>query len=421
MKTDNFFISALKQIFQRPKNNIPALDGVRAFFILFITVFHVFFFLQYVFAERPQYLEFIRSTPTFFWWIWRSDFSADVLFFLSAFLTTQILLSEQLKNGYLDIKNFYFKRLIRIYPLYCFAILIYVIGKGNNWQYFWANLLMVNNFMPSDKIFIPWTWTLTIEGQFYLLVPWLIPLLNRSKTWFYFMLCIVGVNLWHNYSALIEFPILYKKTAIDLFLTKDEATAILYANQFYVPLIARMAPLAIGVYFGHLFVRYSEQFKTWATKNLWQQRFLFLCSWLALLWGLTYYHNYIPSTDTLFNETNHFIHYIFDRTVFTFAFAFILVSTLLNIDIAKYLNRFLSIKFWVPIAQISYSLFMFHPPFLFISIYLVSGSGQKLTSANFYTVLAAWGIGMALCFLFSILTYTFIERPFLQWGTKFRK
>ncbi len=44
----------------------------------------------------------------------------------------------------------------------------------------WANLLYVNNFLPCERQYMAWCWSLAIEEQFYLILPGFILVVMRA-------------------------------------------------------------------------------------------------------------------------------------------------------------------------------------------------------------------------------------------------
>ena len=67
------------------------------------------------------------NTPT--WWatklkllVGNFTFGVDIFFLLSGFLITYLLLLEQQRYGRINIKSFYLRRVLRIWPLYYLAV-----------------------------------------------------------------------------------------------------------------------------------------------------------------------------------------------------------------------------------------------------------------------------------------------------------
>lgn len=108
--------------------------------------------------------------------------SLDVFFIISGFLITQLLLRERDLTGTVDVKAFYVRRLLRIWPLYFFviglAILLSVFDRNQalGWTYVLSYLLFVGNWglalghSLQAAILMP-LWSVSFEEQYYLLWP----------------------------------------------------------------------------------------------------------------------------------------------------------------------------------------------------------------------------------------------------------
>lgn len=102
----------------------------------------------------------------------------DLFFTLSAYLITEILLREQHTTGSIHIRAFYARRILRIWPLYFFALLLLAPLMGGMPQnYFAAFLLLAGNWAcawwgyPASPFAL--LWSVSIEEQFYLAWPWI--------------------------------------------------------------------------------------------------------------------------------------------------------------------------------------------------------------------------------------------------------
>ena len=159
---------------------------------------------------RPELdaLRFFAFLLTFFWhrmahvptdpvddlWAWRlgtmGAFGLPVFFLLSAFLITELLLRERDRLGRIHIRAFYIRRILRIWPLYfaafysLVALNFLVPGVGTSDPLAWlAFSLFAGNWYvtfqgwiaaPIDPL-----WSISVEEQFYLMIPGLISLGGR--------------------------------------------------------------------------------------------------------------------------------------------------------------------------------------------------------------------------------------------------
>jgi peptidoglycan/LPS O-acetylase OafA/YrhL len=108
-------------------------------------------------------------------------FGVSLFFVLSSYLITELLLREKDLMGTLDIRSFYIRRILRIWPLY-FAFLAlavvlqwivpgqHVTWRAGAWFTFLAgNWFIVFHGFPSSVIFP--LWSVSIEEQFYITWP----------------------------------------------------------------------------------------------------------------------------------------------------------------------------------------------------------------------------------------------------------
>jgi peptidoglycan/LPS O-acetylase OafA/YrhL len=157
----------------------PELDAIRFFLFCEVWSYHV--------LPKEESLYTARHIPTALASLITSTIKAgmcslDVFFILSAFLITELLLREREVRGAPDLKAFYVRRLLRIWPLYFFMIaiagLLSVFDRSQPlaWPYAVSFLLFMGNWMmvlrgfPQASIIGP-LWSVSFEEQFYLLWP----------------------------------------------------------------------------------------------------------------------------------------------------------------------------------------------------------------------------------------------------------
>jgi peptidoglycan/LPS O-acetylase OafA/YrhL len=155
--------------------HIPVLDGLRAVAILLVICFH---FQQ----GRPPSLVGKIAVG--------GQTGVDLFFVLSGFLITGILLDSKGSPHFL--RNFYARRILRIFPLYYGALIAYyIVGPYlhlNAWTpwrkgiWFWFFLQNVFIMSPSGTVSGPGHfWSLAVEEHFYLVWPFVVMLAPRDR------------------------------------------------------------------------------------------------------------------------------------------------------------------------------------------------------------------------------------------------
>jgi peptidoglycan/LPS O-acetylase OafA/YrhL len=160
----------------------PELDCLRFFAFLFV-------FISHAFSIEPSYYTHLGMSPDAALWFSKSvgvgGLGVALFFVLSSYLITELLIREHNRTGRLDIKSFYIRRALRIWPLYfSFLILVYVVipqtsSYALKTSYLIAMLLFVGNwacvFMGGmgESVAGP-LWSISVEEQFYLAWPLII-------------------------------------------------------------------------------------------------------------------------------------------------------------------------------------------------------------------------------------------------------
>jgi peptidoglycan/LPS O-acetylase OafA/YrhL len=152
----------------RSTHHLAELDGIRAIAVSLVLLSHT--------AET---------------WFPGGWIGVDLFFVLSGFLITSVLLRERWKTGRISLRNFYVRRTLRLMPALVVLLVVYsVIPPFRNLPgHFWPVLFSafyvmdwVEAFDLGPQQYLPHTWSLGVEEQFYLLWPAvLIFLLPRFK------------------------------------------------------------------------------------------------------------------------------------------------------------------------------------------------------------------------------------------------
>ena len=105
----------------------PELDVLRFFAFLGVFLFHFNHPLEFYVAHGIPRSIAVAATSL----IEGGVFGVDLFFALSAYLITELLLREKDLRGSLDVKGFYLRRILRIWPLYFFYIGLALIPVFN--------------------------------------------------------------------------------------------------------------------------------------------------------------------------------------------------------------------------------------------------------------------------------------------------
>jgi len=118
--------------------------------------------------------------------------AVSFFFVLSGFLITYLLLAEKNKTGNIDVQNFYIRRILRIWPLYYFIVLLCLFVLPNFFDLSVFNTHLYNQNFPLlvallllvlpniVRLFHPTVvggnqlWSIGVEEQFYLAWPLLV-------------------------------------------------------------------------------------------------------------------------------------------------------------------------------------------------------------------------------------------------------
>ena len=166
----------------------PELDVLRFFSFLAVFCLHT---LTYPISYLTSHGIPLFDAKIFTALISSGRFGVDMFFLLSAYLITDLLLREKDAFGFLHVKSFYLRRLLRIWPLYfVFIALVTLIpaldlnwGKDITFKYVVAFVLLSGNWAC-----IAWgwpisvlgpLWSVSVEEQFYLLWPPIVARLGR--------------------------------------------------------------------------------------------------------------------------------------------------------------------------------------------------------------------------------------------------
>lgn len=170
--------------------HFPALDGLRGVAILLVLAFHLY---------RPPLTPAGRAIVRFTQF---GGAGVNLFFVLSGFLVTGILLRQRGAPGY--FKNFYARRVLRIFPLYYAALTVIAAAtlvlqsrlpqlaplvRAQPWLWTYTN--NVFEFVSGKPLpIVGHFWSLAVEEQFYLLWPIVVAVVAPRGMWVVCGVCV---------------------------------------------------------------------------------------------------------------------------------------------------------------------------------------------------------------------------------------
>lgn len=330
-------------------DKIYSLDGLRGCAIILVLLAHFNHMLN------NEVIHFVVGAGTM---------GVYVFFVLSGFLITALLIKEKIKHGRIAIKKFYFRRVLRIFPVaYLFIFVIFVLNffLCFNIRYldFGIPALFLANF--SSILVIPYFfnhfWSLSVEEQFYLWIP---NLINWNLRGFKILILILFFSSFVFRFLFFSFKGLFWAVLFDITRSIDG----LIIGSFF----------ALMLYSGLLSLTFIRKFK------------IVICTFCVL------------AVFFLNSEVHDFyFKMIFNHSFYSF---FIAVFIVANIEKSNdYFFKLLNSRVMQKIGVLSYSIYIWQQLFL-------------TELFGFYGIL--W------LFCVSIFSYYIFERPIINLKYKFR-
>ena len=403
----------LHSAFVRPNDNFAVVDGFRAFSMVWILIFHTFMGLYFV-GSKEIAMALVDNTPFALNWIWNADKSVDVFFVVSGFLIAGILFRERQSTGSLKIKTFYARRFLRLSPVYIFAAFLYYLADGPNIENIWANMLYVQNFLPVDEMVMHWTWTLAVEEQFYLLFPmFLLVVFFKSENKVQWLLGLIFLSLVIRFCVLYFDEKLWNGSFKDFYGT--DGLANYYFETMYDNLYTRFGPFTCGIFAAYFYYYHYEQLKTFMAENQTTVQLLSLLSILTIA-----YFAFMPVFRRELDFSHEFMvfYIVFNRVLFATALSWLILAALFPTGLGRMVNGIFGWKIWYPLAQLSYSMYLFHVVvvrFVLINFKAnLAAHGMTLGDLSFGGMALAVLIVLLLTVLWALCTFLLIEKPFMN-------
>jgi peptidoglycan/LPS O-acetylase OafA/YrhL len=409
------FKADLASIFVREDNRHATLDGVRAITILLMVMFHVLFGIVVLLKKNGiEHLDaFIAHFPRYLGWLWQSQ-GSDPLFILCGLLVSTALFREYDKNHRLAIGEFYVRRLMRVLPLFLLALLLMLPSDSDNLGFLWSNLLFISNQVPHHRPIVPVGWSLEVQMQFYFLLPFFILLLYIIPWRIAFLVVVILASFAWRYWQVSHNPIIYETPFYQILYDKEFAS--LLATTLYYNIDVRIGSFLLGILVAYVYQYYATTIKDFLSKYLFINAVLLIVAITLIVFSLSlpienryswYYENYNPEWEKFFLA--------FDRYLYSIGLSLLVFLALCPVGITKTVAWFLSLRIWYPVAQLIFSIYLFHFVFIIMGAAFTFKTLDRhsIVHVETYQVFAVFFWTVVFTLLFSVFVHIYVEKPFL--------
>jgi len=344
----------------------PGLNTIRFYAALAVIVIHVS-------DHFPPDHIFFQIVKLFFP---DSQSAVNLFFVLSGFLITHLLLSERKTTGRINIRNFYIRRTLRIWPLYYWVTLlglvIFPILFGPSYpitdmpRY---RIVLAFGLLPNFTVIL-WPmlhlWSIGVEEQFYALWPWV----NRND------LTVLRVSFGIIIVKLLVTPII-------LSFNNEWITATFFYS-------LRFECMAIGALGAYLYT-YKFHYMKWIY-HPWVQTATF---------GAFIYLGVFDVGNNTYN------------TIWT-SLAYIVF--IMNVATNHHSLLKLNFRPIEKLGEISYGLYLYHFPILYLIYFTAQKTGFEIMWTSPFLLLI---ITLGSTWAIAAVSYHWFEKPFLNLKKKF--
>ncbi len=396
------------------KRTYQAVDGLRAISMCLIIIYHCFL-VSHLMIGQAQFERMIREMPLALHWIWHADKSVDIFFIISGFLIAGMLFKEYKGTGTIALGNFYWRRFLRLIPMYWLALALFYPFLANN-HTVWANLLYVNNFLPADESFMGWSWSLAVEEQFYFLFPlsilYIFPRFRSTAKVLIGLVVLSTLILWLMHALYPEFNDYHPS---QFMFSNIEGFTIEYFSVIYDNLYTRFGALACGCWAGYMHIYHKEDVINFLKQSPIRSQ--------CILWGAAGFivlQTAIPyfNPDVPFSGAILVIYSVVHRNLFSIALTAILVLSIYPVTWNNPISRFLSWRIWGFIAKLTYSMYLFHLALVIGTANFLAKQFGDLSDASLayvlFTIFVHIVIVTGMTILISCVTFFGFERPIMN-------
>ena len=352
-----------------------SIDAVRflAFFLVFIAHISDTILQRTIAGPSSIWSSLVQTASAF------GRQGVTIFFTLTGFLLARVLIREARKQGEISIKNFYIRRILRIWPLYFLFILaclsLSLFSQNPTIHLieipflltFTYNLGQIYYLLPHS--FATITWSLSVEEQIYLFFPWAMKKIG-SKYFHYWLYSIAVIGL---FARVLEQVLQYHRIPNTL---------------------GYLDVIIIGTFFA----LYEERIQSWFSYRS-------TAKLVASVAFIVLYICYYRSIDTA----------SFGKVIAPDITALVAILLILIFRQIKKIDSIRAVKTLGYLGRRSYGMYLFH----WVIINVMFGRNILYSDATGFSLMGSLS-ALTATILLSLFSYKYFEQPFLTFRRRFQ-
>lgn len=392
--------------------NRSLIDFMRAVGILLVICFHVTIGTASLLqpGELPAY---VARIPYAFNIMWQA-LGSEIVFLFSGFLLSYLLLRELVRDGRIDVRDFYIRRLSRIVPLYVVALTLYALARDFNLTELLLNLLFVSRVFGVTTI-VPVGWSLEVLVQSYVLLPFVVLLFMKSGRPVTFCVVAMLAFLALRYSIFAADPVSYQ-TPIHALFSGTDTTAT--QDAAYYLLQYRATPFLLGFLCAHLVIYEHARLESFFSRRFAVFAMLAIASCLIVGSGFLPVQDAGSSLYTATGDTFWLWFWTLQRFVFSIGIGLLSLTVWFGTSaVVTAIRRLAAWPVWHRVSANIYSIYLFHPIFLIPAAVIGYRTidRDQIMPVNILEILITILAAAALSTLFGGVTTRYVELPAQKW------
>ncbi|XP_059481439.1 O-acyltransferase like protein-like [Neocloeon triangulifer] len=391
---------------QPPRTSIHCVHGVRCLSIAWVMVGHKFYTQSLVAPPAPSGPE--AALPWFTAIGWNAYLSVDTFLLVSAMLSARAIA----KFRRLPLVPFYLLRILRLWPALAAVVFFYacastLVARGPLWaphvqteaqfcrDRWWSTLIFLNNYIDVDvNPCLSFSWYLSIDMQLAWLSPLvLFPLLKWQKKGVIWTLVLLSATI----ITIFTLTMVYNLPWTMSLLAKGDKI-VLFWDLVYTNTPLRSQPYLIGLLLGFFIERPFKRISDKIIAVGWAASlgcfFGVVFSVLLDLVGVLA----DSSVAAAFYSSTH-------RILWSCSLSWLIFAC--HKGFGGPINKFLSLKVWVPLSRLTYCVFLTHLSYMT----MLAAAHKAESQFTFYDVILGYYGDIALVWLPALLLHLTVEAP----------